>query len=79
MILFPMIARRCLAISHDVFDCLHCLYIHNYLHRMSIPTGRTDEGFFNLRSPISAKLCLAENTLEIVFSAEHNFCVSQIE
>ena len=34
--------------------------------------------FFKLHSFMSAKLCLAENTIKIVFSAEHNFYVSQI-
>ena len=34
--------------------------------------------FFNLHSFISAKLCFAENTIKIVFSAEHSFCISQI-
>ena len=34
--------------------------------------------FFKMHSFISAKLCFAENTIEIVFSAEHSFCVSQI-
>ena len=37
--------------------------------------------FFKLRSFMSAKqpkLCFAENTIKIVLSAEHNFCVSQI-
>ena len=34
--------------------------------------------FFNLHSCISAKLCFADDTIKIVFSAEHSFCVSQI-
>ena len=34
--------------------------------------------FFNLHSFISAKLCFAENTIKILFSAVHSFCVSQI-
>ena len=34
--------------------------------------------FFNLDSFISAKLYFAENAIEIVFSAEHSFCVSEI-
>ena len=34
--------------------------------------------FFKLHSFISAKLCFAENTIKIVFSAEHSFQVSQI-
>ena len=32
--------------------------------------------FFKLYSFVSAKLCFAENTIKIVFSAEHSFCVS---
>ena len=34
--------------------------------------------FFKLHSFMSTKLCFAENTIKIVFSAEHSFCVSQI-
>ena len=34
--------------------------------------------FLNLHSFISAKLCFAENTIKMVFSAEHSFCVSRI-
>ena len=33
---------------------------------------------FKLHSFMSTKLCFAENTIKIVFSAEHSFCVSQI-
>ena len=33
---------------------------------------------FKLHSRMSAKLCFAENTIKIVFSAEHSFCISQI-
>ena len=34
--------------------------------------------FFKLHSFMSTKLCFAENTIKIVFSTEHGFCVSQI-
>ena len=37
-----------------------------------------NSAFFNLRSFISAKLCFSENSIKIVFSAEHSFCLSQI-
>ena len=46
---------------------------HTFLHSGKPPLFLLNFCFVKLHSLMSAKLCFAENTIKIVFSAEHSF------